>query len=143
MKKNTFEVWLEMVFMRGSDKINLVNKYMIFPFSTRLRTVNIQKHCRKYWMLCAKLNLNQKRIMIKVAHKNRIKMEVVNEINRMRWVFHKLITLINCYCCGSGMHVLNYYDIRDTISRDQLFNRTVNVHSHHQQSKYKGDEQTV
>ena len=81
--------------------------------------------------------------MIKVAHKNRIKMEVVNEINRMRWLLQKPITMKKFYFCGSGMHVLNNYDIRDTISRDQLFNRAVNVHSHHQQSKYKGDEQTV
>ena len=30
----------------------------------------------------------------KVTHKNRIKMEVVNEINLMRQVFHKCINMI-------------------------------------------------
>ena len=44
-------------------------------------------------MLWVKLNLKQKRIMIKVTNKNRIKMEVVNEINQMGQVFHKHRTI--------------------------------------------------
>ena len=39
--------------------------------------------------------------------------------------------------------MLNNCDIRDAISRDQWFDITVDVHSRHQQSAYKGDEKTV
>ena len=39
--------------------------------------------------------------------------------------------------------MLNNCDIRNIIARYQWFNRTVNVHSHHQQAAYKWDEQTV
>ena len=39
--------------------------------------------------------------------------------------------------------MLNNCEIRDTIERDQWFDRTVNVHSHQQQSTYKGGGKTV
>ena len=39
--------------------------------------------------------------------------------------------------------MLNNCDIRDTMARYKLFDRTGNVHSHHQQASEKGDEQTV
>ena len=65
------------------------NLYMIYPFSTQLRTINIQRHSRKQWMLCVNLNLNHRTIMIKVTHKNRIKIEVVSEINQMKQFLHK------------------------------------------------------
>ena len=39
--------------------------------------------------------------------------------------------------------MLNNYDIIDTTERDQWSYRTGNVHSHHQQEAYRGDEQTM
>ena len=48
-----------------------------------------------------------------------------------------------CYCYGSEKHMLNSCEIRYRIARYQRFDRTVNVHSHHQQAAYKGDEQIV
>ena len=39
--------------------------------------------------------------------------------------------------------MLDNYDIKDKIARYQWFDRTGNLQSHHQQEKYKGDEQTV
>ena len=62
---------------------------MVYPFSTQLITINIQKHSRKQWLLRVKLYLNQKTIMINLTHKNRIKMEVVSNINGTRQVLHK------------------------------------------------------
>ena len=38
--------------------------------------------------------------------------------------------------------MLNHCDLRDMIARDQWFGRTLNFHSHHQQSVDKWDEQT-
>ena len=40
-------------------------------------------------MLSAECNLNNKRIMIKVTHKNRIKIEVAIKINKIIRVLHK------------------------------------------------------
>ena len=39
--------------------------------------------------------------------------------------------------------MLNNFEIRDTIARDKWFDRTINVHSRHQQTTYKGDKQKV
>ena len=81
--------------------------------------------------------------MIKATHKNRIKMELVSEINIMRRVFQKHINTQKCYCCGSGMNKLNNCEIIYTIVRYQWFDRTGNVHSFHQQAPDKGYEQTA
>ena len=67
-------------------------------------------------------------------------MEVVNEINVMRQVLHKHKNMKKCYFCGSGMHMLNNGDIRDTIERYHWFDRKGNVHSNHQQISDKDDE---
>ena len=40
-----------------------------------------------------------------------------------------------CYYCGSGTNMLNNFNIRDTIERDQWFDRKVNVKINHQQEK--------
>ena len=64
-------------------------------------------------------------------------MEVVNEINVMRQVLHKHKNMKKCYFCGSGMHMLNNYDIIDTIEIDQFSYMTVNGRSHRQQEAYK------
>ena len=48
-----------------------------------------------------------------------------------------------CYCCGSGTHMLNNCEIRNTIVRDQWFDRTGNLHIHLQQPSEKEYEQTV
>ena len=52
----------------------------------------------------------------KVTHKTE-KMEVASETNRTRRGFHKHRNMKNCYCCGSGTHMLNHCYIRDTITR--------------------------
>ena len=39
--------------------------------------------------------------------------------------------------------MLNNFEIRDTISIYQWFDRTVNVHSHNQQTSYKGYDKAV
>ena len=41
------------------------------------------------------------------------------------------------------MHMLNSFDIRATIERDQWFDRTGNIHNHRQQAADIGCEQTV
>ena len=48
---------------------------------------------------------------------NRIKMEVVNEINLMRRVFKDTETWKKYYCCVSVMHMLNNCEIRENIKR--------------------------
>ena len=71
-------------------------------------------------------------------------MEVVSEINQMKRVLHKHRNMKKkCYCCGSGTHMLNNFEIKYMIARDQWFERTVNVQSYHKQAKEKGYEQTV
>ena len=76
--------WFSWEYQTGE---NMGNWYMIYPFITRLRTINIRKHSRKQWKLRIKWNLNQKRIIIKVTHKNRIQMEVVIKIYQMKRFF--------------------------------------------------------
>ena len=78
--------------------------------------------------------------MIKVAH---TKMEVVSEINKMKRVLYKHRNMKRCYFCGSGTHMLDNCDIKDTMERDRWFSRKLNVQNHRQQSKYKGDEKIV
>ena len=109
MKKNEFEALSTIVFVRGSDK----RKY------GGLKTINIQKRFRKQWTLYVKGNLNQKIIKIKLTHKNRIKMEVVSNINQIKQVSHKQINMKKIYCCGLGTHILNNYEIRYKIASDQ------------------------
>ena len=70
------------------------------------------------------------------------KMEVVSKVNRVKRVFHKHRNMKNCYFCGSGTHILNNWEIKDTKSRYQWFDKTGNVQIHHQQAEYKGSEQT-
>ena len=81
--------------------------------------------------------------MIKETHKNLIKIEVVNKINRMRRVFQKRRNMKKFYCCGSGTHMLNNFEIKDTIEKYQCFYRTLNLQGNLQQASDKGDEQTV
>ena len=57
--------------------------------------------------------------------------------------FQKRKNMKKFYCCGSGTHMLNNFEIKDTIEKDQCFYRTLNLHSNHQQASDKGDEQTV
>ena len=74
IKINSFESWPTIVFIRGSDK----RKYreLIRDLSIQYVIKNSQ-YPNALWeavdVMC-KLNLNQKRIMIKATHKNRIKM---------------------------------------------------------------------
>ena len=56
--------------------------------------------------------------MIKVTHKNRIKMEVTIKINLIRQVLHKHINMKKLYCGGSGTHMLNHCEIKDAIEID-------------------------
>ena len=61
----------------------------------------------------------------------------------MRQVFHKHRNIKKCYCYGLETHMLNNFEIRDTIARYQQFDRIYIVHSHHQQTEQKGYEQTA
>ena len=79
----------------------------------------------------------------KINTQKQNKMELVNKINQMIQVLHKLRTMKKCYCCSSGIHMLDNCDIRGGIAIDRWFYRTGNSHSHHQQEAYTGDEQTV
>ena len=60
-------------------------------------------------------------------------MEVVIEINQMRQVMHKHRNMKKCYCCASGMHMLNDFKIIYKISIYQWFERTGNLQIRHQQ----------
>ena len=133
MKKNEFEAWSTVVFMRGLDK----RKYgeLIHDLSIKYAIKKNQnlKHCRKQWILCIKWNLKQKRIMIKLTHTKQNKNWVgerdkSNERSFAQTKKHEK----KCYCCGSGAHMLNNCEIWAKIARDQWFDRTVNVHSKNQ-----------
>ena len=67
-------------------------------------------------------------------------MKVVNEVDQMRQVLHKLRTIKKCYCCVSVTDMFNSCDTRDTISSYQWFDRTGNMHRGHQQASENGDE---
>ena len=80
--------------------------------------------------------------MIKVAQKNNNgggERDKSNETSFAQTQKHEK----RCYCCGLGTKVLNIYNIRDTIARDQQFDRTQNVHSNQQQPVGKNDEKTL
>ena len=68
-----------------------------------------------------------------LTHINKITMEVMIYINKLRQLFHKRRNIKNCYYCGSGTNMLNNCDIKETISRYHGFDKTGNVQSHHQQ----------
>ena len=81
--------------------------------------------------------------MVKVTHKNRIKMEVVSKINKIKLVLHKHRNKKNCYGCGSGKNMLNNHEIRDTIERYKCFDRTGDIKNNYQKEECKGNAQTV
>ena len=76
--------------------------------------------------------------MIKVTHKNRLKMEMVKKIIELYEVRTNSEPQKKCYLCVSGTHKLNNCEIRNTIARYQWFDRTWNMYSHQQQAAHKG-----
>ena len=89
-----------MVFTRVPDKIKYGELVNNFSIQYAIKNDQYPEKLQEEMYVMHKVKFKAEIIMIKVAHKNRIKMKVVNEINQMRQVLHKRRTMKNVYRCG-------------------------------------------